>query len=86
MLRSHTLEKTRGNPCTGDWVSLGAGTDGTENLAATGIQSPTVQAAPSRYTDYANTGRHYNYFYYYYYNFYYYYYYYYCYYNYYFYY
>jgi hypothetical protein len=37
--------------CTGRWVVLGAGMEGTENLSPLGFHPRTVQPAASRYTD-----------------------------------
>jgi hypothetical protein len=39
--------------CTGDWVSLGVGLDGTENLIPLGFDPQTVQPVTSHYTNYA---------------------------------
>jgi len=47
------LRPGRFTHCTGRWVVLGAGKEGTENLHPLGFQPRTVQPAASRYTDWA---------------------------------
>jgi hypothetical protein len=42
-----------GTHCTGGWVGLGAGLDGTENLTLTGFDPRTFQPIMCCYTDYS---------------------------------
>ena len=59
-LRPHYPQGNSSSDSTGDWVDLGAGLNGTENLAPTETRSPGREAGVSPYTDYGYPGCHYS--------------------------
>jgi hypothetical protein len=50
-------ERDPGTHFTGGWVGTTTSRTGAENLAPTGIRSPTIQPVASRYTEYAILAR-----------------------------